>query len=109
MADTDWQIFWTPSGQKNLLAIMDYVQSVNPSAARQLSARLRSRADSLRLFPESGRIVPEFPHRGWRELIVGNYRLIYRIRSEARRVEILAIVHGARELTEGLVPEVETS
>ena len=50
---------------------------------------------SIRLidFPQSGRIVPEIGDRSIREIILGNYRIIYRLRSEA--VEILTVHHGA--------------
>lgn len=37
-----------------------------------------------------------------RELIVDSYRVIYRLRSE--RVDVLAIVHGSRDLASGLAP-----
>ena len=37
-----------------------------------------------------------------RELIVGSYRLMYRVRRE--RVDILAVVHGSRDLGSGLPP-----
>jgi len=43
-----------------------------------------------------GRRVPEYPERELRELIMGNYRLIYMI--EPDRVVIVAFIHGAREL-----------
>lgn len=105
MAEQQWRLIWMDPALDDLGSIFDYVRATNPAAARRLFDRIRARAESLQTFPESGRIVPEFPHQGWRELIVGNHRLIYRLRPEARRVGILAVVHGARELTEDLVPD----
>ncbi|MES4785391.1 MAG: type II toxin-antitoxin system RelE/ParE family toxin [Nitrospiraceae bacterium] len=46
--------------------------------------------------PESGRIVPETNDPNFREVILGNYRLIYRLRSGD--VQILTVHHGARKL-----------
>ncbi len=46
---------------------------------------------------ERGRVVPELSDPAIREVFVGSYRLVYRIL--AHRVEILALVHGARDLT----------
>jgi plasmid stabilization system protein ParE len=61
--------------------------------------------DRLALFPERGRVVPELPHAGLRELIVGSYRVVYRVQ-EAEGVEIVTVFHGARLLRlEGSVPE----
>ena len=47
-------------------------------------------------FPRSGRIVPEVGDPAIREILLGNYRIVYRIKSGA--VEILAVHHGARLL-----------
>ena len=52
--------------------------------------------DRLADFPESGRIVPEMNDPNFREIIPGNYRLIYRLRSGD--VQIITVHHGAREL-----------
>ncbi|CTP85385.1 hypothetical protein XTPLMG728_0868 [Xanthomonas translucens pv. poae] len=54
-------------------------------------------AESLQAFPERGREVPEAGNPAVRELLFQSYRIIYR--SHAAVVEILAIVHGARDLS----------
>ena len=46
--------------------------------------------------PELGRIVPELELENIRELIEGNYRIIYR-KSEKQIIEILTIHHSARD------------
>jgi len=45
---------------------------------------------------ERGRVVPELEEPAVRELIIGNYRLIYEI--DGADVSILALIHGARDL-----------
>jgi plasmid stabilization system protein ParE len=52
--------------------------------------------DSLRSFPELGRVVPERGEPNIREIVVGNYRVVYRFRREQKTVEILRVWHGAR-------------
>ncbi len=52
--------------------------------------------DRVELFPESGRIVPELKRKEIREIILGNYRIIYRIKGEL--VEILTVYHSSRLL-----------
>lgn len=50
--------------------------------------------DQLEHFPESGRIVPERDEENTRELIVGNYRIVYDIVD--LKIRILGVLHGAR-------------
>jgi toxin ParE1/3/4 len=49
-------------------------------------------------FPGSGRVVPEIGRMEIRELILGDYRIVYR--HHVGRVEILTVFHGARLLSE---------
>jgi len=46
--------------------------------------------------PESGRIVPELENSEIRELIEGNYRIVYRIKT-MEYVEILTVHHTSRD------------
>lgn len=48
--------------------------------------------DRLELFPESGRVVPELNRKEIREVIIGNYRIIYRIREESDVGLIILII-----------------
>ncbi len=41
-------------------------------------------------------MVPEYENPAIREIVVRRYRLIYRVGSD--RVEVLRIIHGARQL-----------
>ena len=50
----------------------------------------------LKRFPEIGAPVEEFQLDGLRELLVGDYRIIYRYLDGVCR--ILLIAHGARDL-----------
>jgi toxin ParE1/3/4 len=51
----------------------------SPRAAEALVERLLTATERLAAFPESGRIVPEFPALGYREIIVSSYRVLYRL------------------------------
>jgi len=50
----------------------------------------------LKTLPESGRVVPELGISQIRELIEGNYRIVYRLLSK-ELVEILTVHHSARD------------
>ena len=45
-------------------------------------------------FPHAGKVIPEIRDPALRETVLGNYRIIYRVRSEL--VEVLTVYHGAR-------------
>jgi plasmid stabilization system protein ParE len=57
----------------------------------------------LRRFPEIGGRVPEFEELGLREIVHGNYRVIYRY--EGNAVLILTVHHGAKPLTQSSLRE----
>jgi len=50
------------------------------------------------MYPYSGKVVPEFNKEYIRELIRGNYRLVYQIVGE-NRIDILTVHHCARLTT----------
>jgi len=47
-------------------------------------------------FPNSGRIVPEVNDPMIREVLLGSYRIVYRVKDQ--HVDLLTIYHGARLL-----------
>lgn len=89
-------VLWTRPALDSLFEIIRYIQSDNPSAALHLADQIKTKVSRLERFPTSGRAVPEFPSSGLREILVGNYRIIYRIVKDASRVEVLTVRHGAR-------------
>jgi toxin ParE1/3/4 len=90
-------IFWSELALKDLEAIHDYIAKDSKLYAKNFSEKLISRVEQLQLFPESGRVVPELGLTTIRELIEGNYRIIYRNNSE--EIEIVRIHHSARILS----------
>ncbi|MGB0909377.1 MAG: type II toxin-antitoxin system RelE/ParE family toxin [Nitrospirales bacterium] len=89
---------WTQPALDSLLEIVCHIKLDNPSAAQRFAAIIKTKVTRLQEFPESGRIVPEFPFSGLREIIVKSYRVIYHIRRSPLKVEILAIRHRSRLL-----------
>jgi plasmid stabilization system protein ParE len=67
-----------------------------PATASAFVRRLRRSVERLREFPESGQVVPELGRKEIREILRGNYRIIYRVAKH--RIDILAIYHSARLL-----------
>ena len=88
------RVRWTEQAFARLTDIEDYVAADSPAAAQRLTARLVHRVNTLARTPNLGRRVPELPGSDLRELIEGNYRIVYRVRSP--RVEILTVFEGHR-------------
>jgi toxin ParE1/3/4 len=72
-----------------------YIALDSPAAARRLAADAVRAGESLSELSERGRVVPELNDPRYRELLVGAYRLVYRVDDE--HVSIVAFVHGARD------------
>ncbi len=93
------EIRWTLAAADDFQAIIEFISKDSPPYARMLALDIVEAIERLGVFPQSGRIVPELNSAECRELILGNYRIIYRFRSDL--VEILTIYHTARLLDPG--------
>jgi plasmid stabilization system protein ParE len=90
------KIIWSPLAIERASEIAEYIAQDKPSAAENWIDTIFSKIDKLKSSPEIGRIVPEIKNNQFRELIYGNYRIIYRI--EKTQISILAIRHGMQIL-----------
>jgi toxin ParE1/3/4 len=91
------QIRWTEKASGHLLAIHEYIaQDSKVYAARFIKSLIKA-TSRLEYLPRCGRIVPELKDYSFREVIYINYRIVYRITNNDN-IEILAVLHGAREL-----------
>jgi toxin ParE1/3/4 len=90
------RVAWTNAAQAQLQSIHDYVAADSAGYAKRLVERIIRRSEQLVNYPESGAIVLEYGSPEIREVLEGSYRLIYRLRTN--RVDVVAVVHGARLL-----------
>ena len=65
-------------------------------AAKRLARRIRERVENLPQHPLSGRRVPEFPERSYREVVVPPYRIIYDLLDS--HLVILRVWHSSRDM-----------
>ena len=91
-------LVWTRPALDGLLEITRYIMGDNQSAARAFADNIKAKVGRLRTFPGSGRAVPEFPSSDLREVLIGDYRVIYRFLKSTQTVQVLAVHHGARLL-----------
>lgn len=90
-------IFWTKLASEDLQEVYDYISRGSIKYADRFVDNLFERVDTLEKFPRLGRIVPEFASENLRELIYGNYRLVYEIISETE-IHMIRVHHSARLL-----------
>lgn len=91
------KIVWTELSILDLKVVFDYIAANSDRYATITVNKIYQRAQVIAENPFSGRIVPEFNETTIRELVEGNYRLIYRIKSDIQ-IDILRIYHSARLL-----------
>jgi toxin ParE1/3/4 len=90
------KIIWSPLAIDRASEIAEYIALDKPSAADKWITTVFSKVEQLAASPGIGRIVPEIGDEQFRELIYGNYRIVYRI--EKKQVSILTIRHGKQIL-----------
>lgn len=88
------RVRFTPSGRKQFLAAIAYIRRDDPAAARRFRQRAERVLRRLERFPQSGRVLPEFPDLPYREVIVAPYRFFYRVAGDA--VWVVGAWHGAQ-------------
>ncbi len=90
------RLIWSPLAVDRASEIANYIAKDKPSAAEKWVNTVFSKVEQLKSSPEIGRILPEISDSRFRELIYGNYRIIYRI--EKKQISILTIRHGKQIL-----------
>jgi toxin ParE1/3/4 len=88
------KVLFTPSARTQFLSPLSYIRKDKPSAAVNFRNRSEELLRRLEDFPESGRIVPEFPELPYREVIVSPYRFFYKIKDNI--VWVVAVWHAAQ-------------
>ncbi|MES2140359.1 MAG: type II toxin-antitoxin system RelE/ParE family toxin [Bacteroidota bacterium] len=91
------EIRWTPQAIEDINSIAEYIAKDSFRYAKIQTERFFDTTEILITKPGIGRIVPEIKKTNIRELILGNYRIIYKIIS-TKRIDILTIHHSARRI-----------
>lgn len=92
----DYKVILSPRAIQDLQEIVRYTAWDSPKDAEQFGNRLIDERQSLSSLPERGRVVPEFKNPEIRELILKSYRIVYRVKSAEKVVEISRFWHAAR-------------
>ena len=92
-------LIWSDVAISDLESIYDYIARDSHQYARHQVERIHQSKERLLQFPESGRHIPEFPHLPHREVIIDNYRVIYRYIGDIETVLIVTVVHERQMLS----------
>ena len=92
------RILWSPQSLRDLDAIHEYIAKDSEHYASLTIARIFSAVEQLIQFPRSGRIVPERDESEIREVVVGRFRVVYRLQDEL--IEVTTVFRAAREFPE---------
>ena len=96
------RLIWSPLAVTRMKQIVEYISLDDPKAAQNWANNVFAKTDALETSPKMGRVVPEINRSNLRELIYGNYRIIYQISKES--IDILTVRNARQEF---LASEVE--
>lgn len=99
------QIKWLKEAKKDLKEVFEYIALDSKRYAQLQIENIVSKTKILKdpNFTRSGKLVKELGREDVRELVEGNYRIIYKI-IEEDLVHILLIHHSARDLSQRKFP-----
>ena len=94
------QVRWTEHAIEDLVAIRTFIERDSARYGRIVVERLFEATGRLEAFPRSGRVVPKVGRDELREIIVGDYRIMYRLESAA--AVVLTVFRSSRLVPRGM-------
>jgi toxin ParE1/3/4 len=94
-----FRVRWTEQAATDLTDIVRYIALDSPQNALRVYKRIRTRAETLKTFPERGHVVPELAELGittYSELAIPPWRIVYRI--DDKTVYVQAVFDGRRDM-----------
>lgn len=88
------EIVWSARASKDVHTIYQYIAMDSKFHANKWLDKIRGRINLLPEQPYMGRVIPEKSDPNLRELIDGNYRIMYRV--SKKQIVIYRIMHASR-------------
>jgi toxin ParE1/3/4 len=100
-----FQVKITHTAEIDLKEIWDFISKDSLREAEKFVTRIENQIDTLEQYPERCPVIPENEvlGTGYRHILFGDYRTIFRISKKA--VIVLRIIHGSRLLDESALGE----
>jgi toxin ParE1/3/4 len=93
----------TAEAESDLEQITTYIAEQSIEIAFNIAQELREKCESLADAPRGYPLVPRHEHLGIRRRPFGNYLIFYRVGADT--IEVVHILHGARDYERLLFPE----
>ena len=97
-----YEVMLFPRAYRDLEEIYSYIalEKLESGIAKGLTDRIWDAIESLDSFPDphQDRFVGRYAGKGYKQLIVDNYIAVYRIDEELKRVYVVTIQYGGRNL-----------
>ncbi|MBI1938275.1 MAG: type II toxin-antitoxin system RelE/ParE family toxin [Ignavibacteriales bacterium] len=90
------RISWTEQALSDIQEICGFIEKDSFRYAQIFADKVFAAVENLSKYPELGRVVPEYNNARIREIIFGNYRIIYKYKHD--EIVILTVYHSARLL-----------
>ncbi|HEX6042230.1 type II toxin-antitoxin system RelE/ParE family toxin [Longimicrobium sp.] len=88
------RLIWSTRATADLQRIAQYIKRDSAATAEIVLTKVTGLVRRLQRFPLSGRIVPEWEQVAYREIIVYDYRIIYKVGLDT--ASIITIMHARR-------------
>lgn len=92
----------TEQAETDLADILGGLDERNPRTAERLAAAIDARCNFLGQFPQAGRTREELAP-GLRSIVIDHYIVFYRVTPSS--VEVLRVLHGARDIDTIMKPD----
>jgi plasmid stabilization system protein ParE len=101
------KIVWSGNALADLRNIYTYIKHDSPKYAAKVIDNILKSTRKLELTPSLGRIIPEVQKQNFKELLFGNYRIMFKIVSK-EEILILAIFHAKRNFEFDKIEPIES-
>lgn len=94
-----YNVVYLPVARKDLVEIIKYIQTDNPSAAMDFLNKIDETISKLENFPHMGTVPKDtlLKFKGYRMLVIQSYLVFYIVNEDNAEVEIRRIIHGKRK------------
>lgn len=93
-----------PDAEADLEAIGDYIARDNPRRALSFVKELHQTCNDLAEMSLAFPLVPRYEHMGVRHRVYGSYQIFYRVVDDSAFIDVLHVIHGARNYASILFP-----
>jgi toxin ParE1/3/4 len=89
------EVIWTQRATEEITNIAEYIEQYSTNYASIIVQKLYKKVGVLKQFPKVGRVIPEMQEERYRELIEGNYRIMYEMLDD-EVILIQRVLHTSR-------------